>query len=59
MNDMILMAWSFGAISTLSIGALCAELWRSRERWRREAERLRDECRRLHVLRNIDGKGDR
>ena len=44
MNDHILAAWSVGAIATLAVSAIAAELWRSRERWRNEAEHLRGCC---------------
>lgn len=41
MNDMILTAWCVGAIGTLCASGLACELWRSRERWREEAEKQR------------------
>jgi predicted nuclease with TOPRIM domain len=49
MNDHILTAWCVGVIATLAVSAIAAELWRSRERWRNEAEHLRGRCAKLHV----------
>jgi hypothetical protein len=49
MNDAILTAWCMGIIGTLCASAIAAELWRSRERWRNEAERLRGRCVDLHA----------
>jgi hypothetical protein len=48
MNDHILTAWCVGAIATLSVGAMAAELWRSREMWRDHAEDYRHRCAELH-----------
>jgi hypothetical protein len=49
MNDMILTAWSVGAIATLAVSAIAAELWRSRERWREGAENAVKMCAHLHA----------
>jgi hypothetical protein len=49
MNDHIFTAWSVGVIGTLAVSAIAAELWRSRERWRNEAEYLRGRCAELHA----------
>jgi hypothetical protein len=49
MNDVILTTWCIGAIATFSVSVIAAELWRSRERWRNEAERLRGRCIDLHA----------
>jgi len=48
MNDHILTAWSVGAIATLAVSAIAAELWRSREMWRDHAEDYRHRCAELH-----------
>ena len=54
MSDAVYTAWSVGVIATLAVSAVACELWRSRERWREEAERqrlraakMRDEAMRL------------
>jgi hypothetical protein len=49
MNDYILTAWGVGAIATLSVGAMAAELWRSRELWRNQAEEERRRAAILHI----------
>ena len=41
MSDQILTAWCVGATANLAVSVIAAELWRSRERWRNEAEYLR------------------
>ena len=48
MSDHILTAWCVGAIATLAVSAIAAELWRSCERWRNEADYLRGRCAELH-----------
>jgi hypothetical protein len=52
MNDVILAAWCIGAIATLSVSAIAAELWRSRERWREGAENAVKMCAHLHAENN-------
>ena len=41
MNDAILTAWCAGIIGTLCASGVACEMWRSRERWREEAEKQR------------------
>lgn len=41
MNDAILTAWCIGIVGTLCASGVACELWRSRERWREEAEKQR------------------
>jgi hypothetical protein len=52
MNDAILTAWCVGAIATLAVSAIAAELWRSRERWREGAENAVKMCAVLHAENN-------
>jgi hypothetical protein len=40
-NDAILTAWCIGIVGTLCASGVACELWRSRERWREEAEKQR------------------
>jgi hypothetical protein len=49
MSDAVYTAWCVGAIATLAVSAIAAELWRSRERWRNEADYLRGRCIDLHA----------
>ncbi len=53
MSDMILTAWSVGVIGTLCASGVACELWRSRERWREEAEKQRRNAASLHDENNI------
>ena len=48
MSDHIFTAWAIGVIGTLCASGVACELWRSRERWRNEAEYLRGRCAELH-----------
>jgi hypothetical protein len=48
MNDAILNAWCMGIIGTLCASGVACELWRSRERWREEAEKQRRMAASLH-----------
>ena len=48
MNDMIHTAWCMGIIGTLCASSIACELWRSRERWREEAEKQRRMAASLH-----------
>jgi hypothetical protein len=49
MNDAVYTAWSVGVIATLAVSAIAAELWRSREMWREQAEAYRHRCAELHA----------